>query len=835
MSDNNNININTPEIGPYTRLQPFRFWCQKVLPLVYDESLSYYELLCKVVDYLNKTMEDVDQMITDMGDFQSAYTEFTTETRDAYIAFSREVNQAVEGLETFMNNYFNNLNVQTEINNKLDAMAEAGYFDTLFTTLFTDDIITEAGSVTSAWIAENLLQETGYVIDNSLTVENAAADAKATGTHIFDLEYSDRYKIGEIFREAVTTNRYNFNKHVFKKGEYVTVKYVAYDGADSTNINFFLRDSSIGAESDIAVYPNGLTYLTLNSEWSFIVPPEADGFDILRCSFNDNTSNLHTIDIKLGWNEHDREYIKNKVYVGQPIGSDGKFWSNANRASTGVIPYDRPITITVKAGVGVAYMIGQKNNAMTDKGYLILPAANTDGATVIINDNPANYSCVGINFVCTSAIADADRIGLIISPLDSNDKNIVSLINQNNSKVDPLYDMIKEAKIDMLTNTVTISNIENTIAVSDGFDIGEDGLLCAGACMASNAVGEWDNPAWNGYLITANIADPEKTKKVTRVFPLWGTLPVFSGWSINFVQHVIAKRTGADEISILAQVGLQLGDDTKIVNCVRKYTISTDTLAGDAVICDVDVLNTTYDMIYDNYILAKADIEAIWSATGIEHPVGYSGTDQYYYTIGQNPKKFNNYYWLPVGLGNQSHALCKTADLIHWEFVCDIPLEQASEEVAIAFDSDTCYATSRGNYTVDSQYSKLTKCDVDELDGEHWTTPIILAGCKLERPTIAVLNDKLYIMQGTGESATTEGENIARGKKVLLVFDTDLTLLKRTALDFTFPILHPQFLTFGGNLWTVTSSDKRCFAYTYHGDGRSELSFAHLNEKLLGL
>lgn len=35
-------------------LQTFRFWCQKVLPLVYDDSLSYYEVLCKVVDYINE-------------------------------------------------------------------------------------------------------------------------------------------------------------------------------------------------------------------------------------------------------------------------------------------------------------------------------------------------------------------------------------------------------------------------------------------------------------------------------------------------------------------------------------------------------------------------------------------------------------------------------------------------------------------------------------------------------------------------------------------------------------------------------------------------------------
>lgn len=36
----------------------FRFWCQKVLPLVYDDSLSYYEVLCKVVTYINKLIDD---------------------------------------------------------------------------------------------------------------------------------------------------------------------------------------------------------------------------------------------------------------------------------------------------------------------------------------------------------------------------------------------------------------------------------------------------------------------------------------------------------------------------------------------------------------------------------------------------------------------------------------------------------------------------------------------------------------------------------------------------------------------------------------------------------
>ena len=56
----------------------FRFWCQKVLPLVYDNSLSYYEVLCKVVKYINQLIdsdkeiiEDIDELKADMREVQN--------------------------------------------------------------------------------------------------------------------------------------------------------------------------------------------------------------------------------------------------------------------------------------------------------------------------------------------------------------------------------------------------------------------------------------------------------------------------------------------------------------------------------------------------------------------------------------------------------------------------------------------------------------------------------------------------------------------------------------------------------------------------------------------
>lgn len=106
----------TPTRGHYNELSPFRFWCQKVLPITYDDSLSYYELLSKVVDWLNKAMEDIDTLNGDIDSMYETYKE----------------------LENFVNTYFDSLDAQTLINNKLDAMASDGSLSTLLDPLVTE-------------------------------------------------------------------------------------------------------------------------------------------------------------------------------------------------------------------------------------------------------------------------------------------------------------------------------------------------------------------------------------------------------------------------------------------------------------------------------------------------------------------------------------------------------------------------------------------------------------------------------------------------------------------------------------------------------------------------
>lgn len=88
-------------------LKPFKAWFQKTLPLVYDDSLTYQELLYKLIAKINEVVESQNQ---------------TNENFDELYALFIQ-------LKEYVDNYFKNLDVQEEINNKLDEMVADGTLD----------------------------------------------------------------------------------------------------------------------------------------------------------------------------------------------------------------------------------------------------------------------------------------------------------------------------------------------------------------------------------------------------------------------------------------------------------------------------------------------------------------------------------------------------------------------------------------------------------------------------------------------------------------------------------------------------------------------------------
>lgn len=53
-------------------IERVKFWCFKVLPLVYDDSLSYYEVLCKCIAKLNEIIEAMGELNETVAEIQAA-------------------------------------------------------------------------------------------------------------------------------------------------------------------------------------------------------------------------------------------------------------------------------------------------------------------------------------------------------------------------------------------------------------------------------------------------------------------------------------------------------------------------------------------------------------------------------------------------------------------------------------------------------------------------------------------------------------------------------------------------------------------------------------------
>lgn len=133
-----------------------------------------------------------------MGLFDNfPYTNFHELNLDAIIRILREMQDEWEATKTewedmksFINNYFDNLDVSDEIAAKLDKMARDG---SLY-TIIQPDIATTV----TAWLNEHI-SETTPPVDASLRVSGAAADALVTGKHIRASEQYGAYDLCTLY------------------------------------------------------------------------------------------------------------------------------------------------------------------------------------------------------------------------------------------------------------------------------------------------------------------------------------------------------------------------------------------------------------------------------------------------------------------------------------------------------------------------------------------------------------------------------------------------------------------------------------------------------------
>ena len=114
--------------------------------------------------------------------------------------------EANENFKEYVTNYLQNLDVQDEINIKMDALLESGVLISYMQPYISTGVTT--------WLDTHITQPTTPIIDTSLTVAGAGADAKVTGERLTVIESEIDNVINNAFSDEAKNALLNVISHI---------------------------------------------------------------------------------------------------------------------------------------------------------------------------------------------------------------------------------------------------------------------------------------------------------------------------------------------------------------------------------------------------------------------------------------------------------------------------------------------------------------------------------------------------------------------------------------------------------------------------------------------
>ena len=149
-----------PDVPEFPSMGTFQPVYGKFDLTTYIQGASDYEIMAFLVGKYNACLE--------------AYGNITKLSTDTITACKQ--------LQDWINSWFDNLDVQEELNKKIDSMVQDGSFGRLLHQTFDAQINQQTTDAVTAWLIANVTPTgSAVVVDKSLSIEGAAADAKVTG------------------------------------------------------------------------------------------------------------------------------------------------------------------------------------------------------------------------------------------------------------------------------------------------------------------------------------------------------------------------------------------------------------------------------------------------------------------------------------------------------------------------------------------------------------------------------------------------------------------------------------------------------------------------------
>ena len=223
-----------PSLEPTKSLANFRFWCQKVLPLVYDDALSYYEVLGKMVQYLNDVIDDVNADADNINTLYQAFLELQAYVEQAIQYDIHDLQEAVATcVEAAQSATASEENAQTSATSASESASSA----LESAQQASGSAINAANSAINALEAQQ--QASGYASDANNSALNAANSAlnaitMATQANDYGLK-AEGYAVGKQNGSDVDSESLYYHNNA---------KYYAEDAEDSADAADDFKDEA---------------------------------------------------------------------------------------------------------------------------------------------------------------------------------------------------------------------------------------------------------------------------------------------------------------------------------------------------------------------------------------------------------------------------------------------------------------------------------------------------------------------------------------------------------------------------------------------------------------
>ena len=471
----------------------FRNWVLQNFPFLEDDfdALTDYELFCKMVEYMKKSLEKVEDFRNEINGFEVKLNEFQ--------------------------HYFDNLDVQEEINNKLDEMAEDGTLEDIIAQYIALQTTYTYNSVAEMKLATNLTngsfaRTSGFYNYNDgggafYKVRNITNDDVVD--EMFIIELYDNSLIAELLvdnelnikqvgvKGIISSNDTDIIKTAcaknysvyFPAGNYLIDEQILFSNATNKTIhgdgvnktNFILDDNIVG---------NFTSYLAISDE------ENAENFTFKDLTLNCDNQNVNRYGISFlnvdGLNIENVEIKNNKGYATrlndcnnvninnitidncyEPVEADGVAGGLYGQNMTNLHVENARIT---NCGDHAFYLSG--DNALSGTTEAKNIQLNNIYCKNIGGDGWTNGGCINIygntkNVNISNAIIENAAQGIHISDhgttlLTPKDINISNCIIKNSSDIGIFIQGLTDNPISSIT--ITNSNIDTTLT-SDGISL----------------------------------------------------------------------------------------------------------------------------------------------------------------------------------------------------------------------------------------------------------------------------------------------------------------------------------------------------------------------------